>query len=218
MDLLRSFVAQFRILRHKWTNTDYKACRTCVVVFLFFAATIALPPVLIDTTIGGALVSTNGGILHKVIIDFEEERAAGASLNLGRYRVTFLPLLIGIFLPAFVFVAFGMVMLTWDKKLRNDQISSTHVRRRCGLILRWVCLLFCFACIIPIPCALIPWKSFGIAPWPNLYLTALLGLYWMEGLFIIPHVIAILLLWWISLVLANGMISPQTNAEVFNGG
>jgi len=182
MALSQNLLAEIWSLRHKWTNTDYKACRTCGVLLVLLAVTIVLPPIIAD-------VATGGRILHGILID-REERVTG-TFSLGRYRSTYLLMLIGLFLAGGILAFSGAIKLKLAKTFRNDLASSTCVREQCGHLLLW--LLISPVCIVLVP---LTWGC-------------LIVLFFMEGYFIIPHAFAVFFLWCVSLFFAFGMLSPQ---------
>ena len=179
----------------------------CGKLLVAFSVTIVLPVLLVNLLIGGEA-------LQRLLDSFR-----GKGLEV--FIVIFSPMLINFFLPAIIAAILGAMMLIWSRRLRVDQASSTHVRRRCGYLMLGFLLIS--ACVFLWPLLPIPWREFGFSnpevsrlrdfTWHSLY-----GLFLMEGLFVVVHITAIFFLWCASLFFALGMISPQTNAEEFSGG
>jgi len=163
------------------TATDAQTCRTCGTLFLVLSLTIVLPPVVIDFLMGGKALNAMAYILTG--------REYGVMLDLLG------PVLVIFFLPAIIAMILGVVALL-----------GAHDRLRCGKLLLWYVGFSIFMLVWPI--LPIPWTAMGIgqtyASWLGRFSwTAIMGLTFMEGLAVIPHVLAIVVLW--SLALAIGV-------------
>lgn len=171
----------FKLLQERMA-TDGQACRTCSLLLLVLSLTILLPPVVIDLLIGGKALNAMAYILTG--------REFGVALGL------FGPVLVAFFLPAIIAAILGMTLL-----------FGTFDRRRCGKLLLWYVGFSVLMLVWPL--LPIPWKAMGVS---NAFVsrldsfswTAMMGLTAMEGWAVIPHVLAIVVLW--SLTLTLGVV------------
>lgn len=152
-------------------------CRRNGRLALLLAAVIIVPPIVVDLilTLTGSTV-LGVGPLYGILIDYRD-RVPGAP-SLGKYRATFLLMLIGLLAASTICVAFGVAML---KSSSSD---------RCRLLLRHLMLLPIWALLIGIVLAVV-----GIHQVLGYYFGSLIVLYFMEWLFIVPHLLAVLFLW-----------------------
>jgi len=164
------------------------------------AAAIIVPPIVVDlvlTLTGNTVLGV--GALYGIMIDFEDRVPAAPSL--GKYRDTFLVMLAGLLLASTICLLSGVIILGRAKNARSDLSHSGQVQRKCRLYLLHIMLLPIWALLLGIVLA-----AFGIKQLLGYYLGSLIVLYLMEWLFIIPHVLAVMLLWATGLILASGVL------------
>jgi len=201
MAWLRGIAVRAKSCLHRWTATDYRASQTCGIFLLLFAGTILLPPVFVPVFVE----FIGDEELLRFWSVFSEAVPKGV-------LALFFPTFICFFLPGIVSAIFGVAVLIRARRFRIDQTCSTYVRRQCGYFL--LCFLFLFFCAIIWSLLPIPWRAFGFSNpaasrLSKFLFRALFGLYIMEWFFSFVHVLAIFLLWCVSLFLAFGMLSPS---------
>ncbi len=162
--------------RHESTNGGSYAR----LAFLL-AAVIIVPPIVVDlilTLTGNTVLGV--GALYGILIDYRD-RVPGAP-SLGKYRNTFLLMLIGLMAASTICVAFGVAM----KRSKNPQVLLRHLM----LLPIWALLLGIVLAVV------------GFEKVLGFYLGSLIVLYLMEWFFIVPHLLAVLFLWGMGLKLA----------------
>ncbi len=195
-----------RTLASTWTDSDCKACRTYGWLAILLVAAIIVPPIVVDivlTLTGNTVMGV--GALHGILIDYEDRVPAAPSL--GKYRATFLVMLAGLLLTASICALFGVTMLRWANKARDNPDRSAQIRRKCRLLLLHLMLLPIWALLLGIVLTVI-----GIRQLLGYYLGSLIVLYLMEWLFIIPHVLAVIFLWILGLALGSAKLESNREA------
>lgn len=197
-------MASLSAIASAWTDSDLKACRTYGWLAILLAVAIIVPPIVVDlvlTLTGNTVLGV--GALYGILIDFEDLVPAAPSL--GKYRDTFLVMLAGLLLASTICLLFGTIILGRAKNARSDRSHSGQVQRKCRLLFFHLMLLPIWALLLGIVLA-----AFGIKQLLGYYLGSVIVLYLMEWLFIIPHVLAVMLLWVTGLILASGVLERNT--------
>lgn len=198
-------MASLRSFASAWTESDFKACRFYGWLAIALAVAIILPPIVVDLilTLTGKTV-LGVGALYGILIDYEDRVAAAPSL--GKYRATFLVMLVGLLAAAVICTVFGATILRYASKVRSGPADSVRTRRKCRRLLLHLELLPVWALLLGVVLAV-----FGIPQLLGYYLGSLIVLYLMEWLFIIPHALLVLFLWIAGLALGSGKLTGTVN-------
>ena len=183
---LQRFSRRLHVLQETRTATDYQACRTSGLVFITWSLTIVVPAVLVNFLIDGRMLRR----MLRLLVGIFSSKALDVSGVL-------LPLLVNFFIPAIIAAIIGMWLLLWSLQLRRQIGFSSH-GRLCGILL--LAFAVVYASLFLVPLLPFPWRAMGFStrmrtyPGFSLYL-----LYTMEGPVVIPHVLAIVVLWGLAL-------------------